>query len=74
MNTTTSQEQEAAAEAIQLLRVCRTALDAILSRKPAWRAMRITTGAREDTLGNLRAELGRYRLAVAVDTTTETAP
>jgi hypothetical protein len=73
MNTNTSQEHEAA-EAIQLLRVCRAALDAILNRKPEWRAMRITTGVRQDTLGNLRAELGRYRLAVSVDATSELAP
>ncbi len=36
--------------------------------------MRITTGVRQDTLGNLRAELGRYRLAVSVDATSELAP
>jgi hypothetical protein len=47
---------------IALLTRCRAALDHILTRKPMLAAMYYTSGARVDTIGNLRAELGPYRL------------
>ncbi len=47
---------------LALLRRCRAALDQILARKPMLGAAYYTCGARTETIGNLRASLGRYRL------------
>ncbi|PKY11718.1 hypothetical protein B1757_02710 [Acidithiobacillus marinus] len=44
-----------------LLMRCRTALDAVLERKPMLGAMYYSCGHFTDTIGNLRAELGKYR-------------
>lgn len=53
-------ESEDTLEKDALLRQCRAALDAVLERKPMMGAMYYACGSFTGTIGNLRAELGKF--------------